>query len=260
MRSPESLDESDAGELLARLKRSGQKLPSQLRRAILNLGEVAVPGLLAVLEDEELAAADSAAGGWPPIHAMELLVALRAESAIAPMLTALREGDLDDILSTRIAVCLPEFGAIALEPLLSEHSQTTDVERRITLCEMLSNLPVRDPRVWQALSNDFATSPLLFSGFLANYGDPRGVQLIESALYGFDDEAPGGWAVHDLNELVSAYERLAGSLPDELGEHVEYLLDTLGVPEEVPAVSTKVGRNDPCPCGSGKKHKRCCLQ
>jgi tetratricopeptide (TPR) repeat protein len=22
---------------------------------------------------------------------------------------------------------------------------------------------------------------------------------------------------------------------------------------------TKVGRNDPCPCGSGKKHKKCCL-
>lgn len=21
---------------------------------------------------------------------------------------------------------------------------------------------------------------------------------------------------------------------------------------------TKVGRNDPCPCGSGKKYKRCC--
>lgn len=24
------------------------------------------------------------------------------------------------------------------------------------------------------------------------------------------------------------------------------------------AVSTKVGRNDPCPCGSGKKFKKCC--
>ena len=22
--------------------------------------------------------------------------------------------------------------------------------------------------------------------------------------------------------------------------------------------STKVGRNDPCPCGSGKKYKQCC--
>ena len=23
---------------------------------------------------------------------------------------------------------------------------------------------------------------------------------------------------------------------------------------------SKVGRNDPCPCGSGKKFKRCCLE
>jgi preprotein translocase subunit SecA len=22
----------------------------------------------------------------------------------------------------------------------------------------------------------------------------------------------------------------------------------------------KVGRNDPCPCGSGKKYKKCCLK
>ncbi|MBE0511302.1 MAG: SEC-C domain-containing protein, partial [Gammaproteobacteria bacterium] len=22
----------------------------------------------------------------------------------------------------------------------------------------------------------------------------------------------------------------------------------------------KIGRNDPCPCGSGKKYKQCCLQ
>ena len=25
-----------------------------------------------------------------------------------------------------------------------------------------------------------------------------------------------------------------------------------------PMVSTKIGRNDPCPCGSGAKHKKCC--
>ena len=23
---------------------------------------------------------------------------------------------------------------------------------------------------------------------------------------------------------------------------------------------SKVGRNDPCPCGSGKKYKKCCLR
>ena len=26
----------------------------------------------------------------------------------------------------------------------------------------------------------------------------------------------------------------------------------------VPKVSNKVGRNEPCPCGSGKKYKNCC--
>lgn len=24
-------------------------------------------------------------------------------------------------------------------------------------------------------------------------------------------------------------------------------------------IGEKVGRNDPCPCGSGKKYKKCCL-
>jgi hypothetical protein len=28
---------------------------------------------------------------------------------------------------------------------------------------------------------------------------------------------------------------------------------------EQPVRNTKVGRNDPCPCGSGKKYKKCCL-
>ena len=29
-------------------------------------------------------------------------------------------------------------------------------------------------------------------------------------------------------------------------------------PQKKPATSKKVGRNDPCPCGSGKKYKKCC--
>ena len=28
--------------------------------------------------------------------------------------------------------------------------------------------------------------------------------------------------------------------------------------EQFVRASPKVGRNDPCPCGSGKKHKKCC--
>ena len=31
-------------------------------------------------------------------------------------------------------------------------------------------------------------------------------------------------------------------------------------PEPIRNKGVKVGRNDPCPCGSGKKHKACCLR
>lgn len=56
------------------------------------------------------------------------------------------------------------------------------------------------------------------------------------------------------------------------GPHVEFLAETEHIPEflaepfaqfvesYMPAspVRRKVGRNEPCPCGSGKKHKKCC--
>jgi preprotein translocase subunit SecA len=32
-----------------------------------------------------------------------------------------------------------------------------------------------------------------------------------------------------------------------------------GPPAPIVRQSTRVGRNDPCPCGSGKKYKRCCF-
>jgi SEC-C motif-containing protein len=31
-------------------------------------------------------------------------------------------------------------------------------------------------------------------------------------------------------------------------------------PAPVRSTQSKVGRNDPCPCGSGKKYKQCCLK
>ena len=31
-----------------------------------------------------------------------------------------------------------------------------------------------------------------------------------------------------------------------------------GVPKPLPLARAPAGRNEPCPCGSGKKYKRCC--
>ena len=37
-------------------------------------------------------------------------------------------------------------------------------------------------------------------------------------------------------------------------------LDILMNPPKTRIVGNKVGRNEPCPCGSGKKYKKCCSQ
>jgi uncharacterized protein len=62
-------------------------------------------------------------------------------------------------------------------------------------------------------------------------------------------------------------ERLAVILPTAVGSYagigrsIANALDRRrsGAVQQGPARSTKVGRNDPCPCGSGRKYKMCCL-
>ena len=62
-------------------------------------------------------------------------------------------------------------------------------------------------------------------------------------------------------ELVSVFEEhgwkysieLDADKPEDIN-NLEILLN----PPKTKIAEKKVGRNDPCPCGSGKKHKKCC--
>ncbi len=46
---------------------------------------------------------------------------------------------------------------------------------------------------------------------------------------------------------------------ERLGGYVAELHAYWQAKRQVVHTTPKVGRNDPCPCGSGKKHKKCCL-
>lgn len=45
--------------------------------------------------------------------------------------------------------------------------------------------------------------------------------------------------------------------PDYLSQDNDYIDPSETVKQEPIKVGPKVGRNDPCPCGSGKKYKQC---
>jgi hypothetical protein len=52
-----------------------------------------------------------------------------------------------------------------------------------------------------------------------------------------------------------------GHTPNEVAEKMEkpHLKPLPSQVKQEPRRSTKIGRNEPCPCGSGKKYKKCCI-
>jgi uncharacterized protein len=72
-------------------------------------------------------------------------------------------------------------------------------------------------------------------------------------------------AIARLSPLVALAKENAEPNPEEakqrqdLGRYVADLRAYWLAKRQVVHAAPKVGRNDPCPCGSGKKHKKCCL-
>ena len=91
------------------------------------------------------------------------------------------------------------------------------------------------------------------------------------ALYCYALCAPADDSRLGLRQLEERMNKLAEGLEDEEREIVHSAFDlrlemagkktrftSSPEHEHAPATSVKVGRNDPCPCGSGKKYKKCC--
>ena len=63
----------------------------------------------------------------------------------------------------------------------------------------------------------------------------------------------------------SAQRPISADVPTSAVQNFDAMLEAMNKPQQTPrshvSMATKnVGRNDPCPCGSGKKYKKCCGQ
>ena len=64
----------------------------------------------------------------------------------------------------------------------------------------------------------------------------------------------------DTNPALPSVRQIAFEIAETLGPQLEYVLNPPADPAavQIPAgILKRIGRNDPCPCGSGKKQKRC---
>lgn len=76
------------------------------------------------------------------------------------------------------------------------------------------------------------------------------------ALGGIYDDEENGKVILHLNE--KELTQLESDLPHVLLDIYWYWQAIINKPQTVRREGEKVGRNDPCPCGSGKKYKACC--
>jgi hypothetical protein len=289
----EQIDAAGDAEALVRLLiDAGEEMPARLRERILSLGPAVVPPLIALLEDEALALETAPGEGWAPIHAADLLGELHVVEAVGPMLRRLENDDVGSILRDSVMQALPALGAPALEPILSAHAAATDPLNRMTLAGILAQLGIQDDRIYQILIDELEHDTEPGAMHLADYGDPRAIPLLSAALDAFEPVNSDSdlMANHVVVELEAAIERLGGDLTPEQKQKAQRIfamdqpkrdrftallqqavgradLESSSVPgarallaEPRPArAARKVGRNDPCPCGSGKKYKKCCL-
>lgn len=75
----------------------------------------------------------------------------------------------------------------------------------------------------------------------------------DESMYAVKENIPEDEIFDELSEAVAACERFQYQAR-ELRESFSMLASQ----NQQPVKKKKIGRNDPCPCGSGKKYKKCC--
>lgn len=261
----------------------------------LGISTEAVPELIRMATDDALNdGPQNSKLVWAPVHAWRALAQLRAPEAIAPLLTLFqRAADSDDWVMSDLPEALAQIGAAAIEPTANCLADTARGEwERVTAADALGRIGLAHPelraecvtRVAAQLENFAEQSDNLNAFLIAPLWDLRAVEamcVIERAFASgrVDESVNGDWEdvqihfglkterehprkpnsltemsreIAGLREEIQAYERENAGLRPTLDEL------TFGPPPEPYLAPPKIGRNEPCPCGSGKKHKKCC--
>jgi uncharacterized protein YecA (UPF0149 family) len=191
---------------------AGERLEDRTREAVLALGEGAVPDLIGMLKDEDLLTPGGPGDGYAPVHAARLLGELADSRAVEPLLALIVEGDLDELVASAALVALPKHGLAALEPLLAAHDAEADPQDRARFGCLLSELGVKDERVYERLVAHLESDLEMGASSLGAYGDARALPHLCRALDACTADDRDEFAVV---ELVFAIEELGGELTEE---------------------------------------------
>jgi len=238
-------------------------------KSILNLGLLPehAPDLLRMALDPELhsEAAESVAI-WAPIYAWRALAFLNAKEAVVPLISLfhrLDDDEGDDMIANDLPCAIAIFGAVAIPPLTGAMADgSRGVYARAAASTALAQIGITHPESREscvaALSAQLERctgQPADLNGFLiSDLLELKAVEaapIMEKAFAAgcVDDTIAGDWRMVQL-ELLGHPGKTSWAGSDDDGKKARPPIPLL--------LPQKIARNAQCPCGSGKKYKKCC--
>ena len=207
---------------------------------------------------------------WAPVHAWRALGLLKVEEATAPLLALLsRSAEDDDVISEELPTVFGMIGAPAI-PHLAGYLSGQSISQWAAIAALggLKEIATRCPEqrgecigiVVRMLTRHADADPLVNGFAIWNLIDLDAVEAIYAIREVFRRGVVDLSVVGDEEDVEIALglrNKRATPMPSY---HTAPLDRLTGLDIAVPPWAGKIGRNDPCPCGSGKKYKKCCLR
>ena len=245
--------------------------------AALGLGPEHIAALIRLACDAALHRGDPDGDeAWAPMHALRALGQLRAEESVAPILAFIREAGDDEVMADEVPVVLSLIGAAAIPSIAEFLSDLpTTASPAIRAMEGLKKIGQRHPAcrdecvtILTRVLKQHSHVDRSINGFaIWNLIDLAASEAMDTIRQAFRRKSVDLSIVGDEEDVEIALKlRTRRSMPRpdfriaqpgwlECSD-AEHVLSQTGTTRR----TINIGRNDPCPCGSGKKYKKCCLQ
>ncbi|MGJ0486124.1 MAG: SEC-C metal-binding domain-containing protein [Methylomicrobium sp.] len=272
---------------------------SEQTRQLLGLGEAQLPlsdylslgfttehvgELIRMATDPELLNADEGSSEfWATVHAWYALGQLKATEAIASLLDLHDQYPYDKLFSEEFPKVVALMGVSAI-PALKDYlwdTSKTEMTRstalpcleEIGLTHRQECLTVFTEFLLQADESCKSLAGLVICSFIKLRATEH-IEIIRSTFNRgcVDISIPGDLEDVEialgLRDIRTTPRPNYNNFPPEVLEQLQTVREMMGLDEsnlddymesETIRLPRKIGRNDPCPCGSGKKYKKCCL-
>lgn len=273
-------------ELIKEFISAELRVPHSLAKEICSRPD-STPYLARIIEEDKYWELGGPGDAWFPLHALFLLSGIKTEESLKVLIDTLLGywDDIGDLLTESMPSILANFGPLAIEPLKevilddsldpfvrgAVSSAMAVIAHKNSKCQKLTIELFRKILKDAILNADDekkvdSTFISLLVDDLSQFKDKEAIEDIKMAFVkglveGFFIDIYYVKEIYEADDKDLPYHRDDRDPIDHFTtENIERFSKMYGFDDGKKDKKTKIGRNDPCPCGSKKKYKKCCLK